>query len=53
MYKHILIKYSNYKDANEDIRNNKAELDFIKKKKSLISIKEEGRILQNNVVSLK
>ena len=52
-YKHILIKYSNYKDATEDIGNNKAELNVIKNTiKSLISIKEEGRILQNNEVNL-
>ena len=54
MYKHNLIKYTNHKDSNEDVRNIKAELDVLKNTiKSLISITEEGRILYKNVVSLK
>ena len=53
-YKHNLIKDSNHEDTNEDIRNIKAELDVLKNTiKFLISIKEEGRILQKDVVLLK
>ena len=53
-YKHQLKENPQHEDTNENIKNIKAELDVLKNTvKALMSIKEEGKLLHQDVKYLK